>query len=299
MPKAARKRRYGHYILLALYFVFAEHAFAQSDTISPRVEANQSKSILLPSIAPAIVIGVALYNNYHDFWKNAEKVPFHFSNDPPYAMHNDKFGHAYYAATTADIIKLCYAEAGMERKTAAWIGFGSSLLAQTLVEIGDAFHGSTAYYGFSPGDEVADILGSSFSLMKEYIPGLSRFDYKVGFWPSSAYKEGAYHTIIDDDESEFFWMSYQIYHDLPEGFPKWLNIGIGYGVQNLLQVQSLPDRKGTIPASQVYLGLDINLKGLPIEGKAWEIIAGLLDHFRIPFPALQVSPVVKWYWLHS
>jgi hypothetical protein len=275
-----------------LFLLSASSVFAQTDSTT-------HTNYLLPAIAPAAIIGVALYNNYNDFWKNSQKVPFHFSNDPPYAMHNDKLGHAYYAATTADIVKLCYVEAGMNRKTAAWIGFTSSLLAQTLVEIGDGFHGNTPYYGFSPGDEAADILGSSFSLAKEYIPAFSRFDYKIGFWPSDAYKEGAYHTIIDDDESQFFWMSYEIYRHLPEGYPKWLNIAFGYGVENLQQVLFLPDRKSSIPGSQLFLGLDLHLKEIPIDGKAWQIIAGLLDHVRIPFPALQISPIVKWYWLHS
>jgi hypothetical protein len=274
-----------------LHFTFTT-AFAQADSLS-------TTDYILPSIVPAAVIGLALYNNYQDFWRNIEKVPFHISNDPPYAMHNDKLGHAFYTALTADMTKLAYTEAGIQRKTAAWIGAATSLLAQTLVEIGDGFHGNKPYFGFSPGDEAADIFGAAFSLMKEYAPAINRFDYKMGLWPSSAYKEGAYSNIINDDESEFFWLSYQIYHHLPDGYPKWLNVAIGYGVQNLEQVRFLPDRTSSIPKSQLFFGLDINLKGIPIEGKAWEIISGLLDHIRIPFPALQILPIVKWHWLHS
>src|SRR4051812_8462805 len=89
-------------------------AFSQTDSLTPLY--------ILPSIVPAAVLGMALYTNYRDFWKNSDKVSFHISNDPPYSLHNDKFGHAYYTALTADMTKLAYIEAGMERKKAAWIG---------------------------------------------------------------------------------------------------------------------------------------------------------------------------------
>ncbi|MEI8134451.1 MAG: hypothetical protein WCH46_05145 [bacterium] len=254
---------------------------------------------ILPSIAPVAVIGVALANNYNDFWRNSSPVPFHFSNDPPYAMHNDKLGHAFYASTTADIITRCYVEAGLDAKTSGWIGFGASLLAQTLVEIGDGVHGKEAYYGFSPGDEIADFLGSGFSMMKEYLPALKSIDYKIGFSPSDALKSGAYHSIIDDDESQFFWLSTSPAPLMPAWYPQWLNVAVGYGVENLEQVKFLSSRAGTIPKSQFYLGFDISLKAIPIKGKVWEIIAEILDHFRIPFPALQLYPITKWYWIHS
>src|SRR5262245_52834552 len=102
-------------------------AFAQTDTVSPA-------GIVLGSAVSAAVMYGALYQNYTDFWKKADRVPFHFSNDPPYAMHNDKFGHAYYTYVSSDLIKIAFREGGMNPKTAAWIGAGVALLAQTMVE---------------------------------------------------------------------------------------------------------------------------------------------------------------------
>lgn len=276
--------------LLVIVLIPSRVVYGQHDTIS-------TSGILLASLAPAAVIGIALEQNYFDFWRNSDKVPFYFSSDPPYAMHADKLGHAMYSYVCADVVKLCYVEAGLNRHTAAWLGFGSSVLAQTMVEIGDGFHGHEAYYGFSPGDEAGDLLGAGFSLLKEYVPYLNRFDYKVGVWPSDAYKQGAFRGPLDDDESQFFWLSMDIHQDMPDWYPAWLNVAVGYGVENLTSSAFLPNRQGLTPKSLFYLGLDLNLRNLPIEGKAWKIIAEILSHYRIPFPALQVGPIVKWHWL--
>lgn len=253
--------------------------------------------IVAASLAPAAVLGIAIGQNYYDFWRNSNKVPFYFSNDPPYAMHADKLGHAMYSYICADVVKLCYSEAGVDRKTSAWLGFASSFLAQTMVEIGDGFHGNEPYYGFSPGDEFGDIIGASFSLAKEYVPYLKRFDYKIGVWPSQAYHEGAFRGLLDDDESQFFWLSMDVHDYIGGAYPAWLRPAIGYGVENLTSSAFLPSRQGLTPKSLVYLGLDLDLRQLPIEGDTWRIIAEILSHYRIPLPALQVTPIVKWHWL--
>lgn len=277
-------------VMLIAMIVMNRSASAQSDSTT-------TAGIVAASLAPAAVIGIALEQNYFDFWRNSDKVPFYFSNDPPYAMHADKLGHAMYSYVCADVTKLAYIEAGVNRRTAAWIGWGTSVLAQTMVEIGDGFHGHQAYYGFSPGDEFGDLMGASFSLLKEYVPYLNRFDYKVGVWPSQAYKEGAFRGLLDDDESQFFWLTMDIHQDMPDWYPKWISPAFGYGVENLVSTGFLPDRVGLTPKILLYLGIDLNLKNLPIEGKAWKIIAEILSHYRIPFPALQVTPFVKWHWL--
>jgi hypothetical protein len=264
---------------------------AQTDTVSPA-------GIALGSAVSAAVMFGALYQNYTDFWKSADRVPFHFSNDPPYAMHNDKFGHAYYTYMSSDLIKIAFREGGMNSKTAAWIGAGVAMLAQTMVEIGDGFRGyDTAYFGFSPGDEISNILGAALSVGKEYLPALRRVDYKMGFWPSSAYQAGVYQSIFDDDESRFYWISFAVGDLLIDGYPKWLNLAVGHGAANLPPASYIPQRVGKKPESLLFIGPDLNFKGLPIEGKAWSVIAEILDHIRIPLPALQVSPQVKWHWL--
>lgn len=253
--------------------------------------------IVAASTVPAAVMFGALYQNYNDFWLASNTSPFHISNDPPYTMHSDKFGHAYYTYACTDLIKIAYREVGVAPKTAVWIGAGVTLLAQTMVEIGDGFRTGAPYFGFSPGDQICNILGAGLAVGKEYALELRRIDFKLGFKTSEAYKQGAFSSILDDNESRYFWLTFNFLDLIHEDMPKWLNLGFGYGVENIVTEQYVPGRVRGVPTSLMYIGPDINLKALPIKGKVWEIIAEVLDHIRIPLPGLQVAPVVKWHWL--
>lgn len=267
-------------VLLAALAASALHA---QDSVS-------AWGVMAASSIPATAIGAALYQNYETFWKDASNVPFHFSNDPPYAYHNDKFGHAYYTGFATCLGKEAYMLAGMDSKTALWISVGAALLAQTLVEFEDGVTTGGPFTGFSPGDEIANFLGAGFQIGKEYVPYLRNFDFKLGFYPSDSYYQGDYRSILDDNESRYYWLSYNLSHDINTSwYPKWLNVGIGHSVKDIS-----PWKK---PYTQAFVGFDLNLRGLPIKGKVWTIIAELLSHFRIPFPALQFAPALKWHWL--
>jgi hypothetical protein len=253
--------------------------------------------LVAASLAPAATIGIAFGQNYYDFWKSNNQVPFHISPDPPYALHSDKLGHAMYSYLCADVTKYCYIQAGVSPLTSAWLGFGSSLLAQTMVEIGDGIHGNADYFGFSPGDEAADVIGSFLPVAQVYVPYLNHFQYKLGVWPSDVYHKGTFRGLLDDNESQFFWLAMDIHEYMGDWFPKWISPAIGYGVTDLKSSAFLPARAGAVPKSLFYIGLDLNVKNLPFEGKVWNVIAQILSYYHFPLPALQVGPIVKWHWL--
>ena len=248
--------------------------------------------IAVASLLPVTIMGGALYQNYVTFWKHGESVPFHFSSDPPYAMHNDKFGHAWFSSVSADVFRLAYREAGLKESTAAWLGYGVALTTELLVEFADAYKTGKPYFGFSVGDAVADLTGASLPLLRHYAGDEFIPDFKISFWPSSAYKAGAYGSIIDDNESQFFWLSFDVPHS-----PAWLNLAVGHGVENIDEAAWLPQRQGAKRDTQLYLAPDLDLSGLPIKGRTWEVIAQILSHIRIPLPALQLTPRVKMWWL--
>lgn len=279
-------------VRLLLLLCFTTSISSAQDSTSP-----SPVSITIVSVVPTTVMFGALYQNYNDFWQASNRAPFHFSNDPPYTMHSDKFGHAYYTYACTDLIKIAYREVGVDAKTAVWIGAGVTLLAQTMVEIGDGFRTGAPYFGFSPGDQICNILGAGLAVGKEYYPPLNRIDFKLGFKTSDAYKQGAFNSILDDNESRYFWLTFNFLDLIDEDMPKWLNLGFGFSVENIVTERYVPERYGRIPTSQMYIGPDINLKQLPIKGKVWEVIAEILDHVRIPLPGLQIHPIVKWHWL--
>lgn len=264
--------------------------------LAGRADAQEDSSITLgvaaASLVPIAIMGGALYQNYVTFWKDGERVPFHFSNDPPYAMHNDKLGHAWFTATSADIFSIAYREAGLRQSTAAWLGASVALGTELLIEVADAYRTGKPYFGFSPADALADLIGASLPVIAHYA-GKNRVpQFKISFWPSDAYNANAYSSILDDNESQFFWVS----ANMPYA-PDWLNIAIGHGVENIDEAAWLPERQGKQRATQIYIAPDLDLSGLPFKGKAWDVISQILSHVRIPLPALQLTPRVKMHWL--
>ncbi len=254
-------------------------------------------ALVLASIPPVIVVGGAILQNYNAFWKQKSGARFHISADPPYAMHNDKLGHAWFTAVAADIISQGYEFAGVKTRTARWLGAGLAFTAQLLVEIEDGLH-EGPQFGLSPGDMFGNAFGAALPVGRVYWPALESVSFKYGIQASEAYRAGAYKTIFDDNESQFFWLSIDVVHltRMTER-PFFLNFAIGYGVENLPAVSWLPSRAGKSPASQWYIAFDINPHGIPIEGALWKTIARFLSYIRIPGPAVRISPDAAFFWL--
>lgn len=260
---------------------------AQQDSVSPL-------GVAVASLVPAAGITAIVVLNQNAFWRYATDVPFHISNDPPYSMHIDKFSHMHVSAIGSDGMRASYRLAGLSSATSAWLGATLTLLCGTAIELEDARHGSDPQYGFSPGDFAADLVGASLPLLRHYYPAFERLDVKLGIWPSDAYKSGAYRTLADDYESQYYWLSMDMHDWSP--LPAWLNVAIGFGCENLYHnAYSNPSPNGP-PYTDIYLAPDLNLKGLPIDGKTWKTIADILSYVRIPLPAVQCYPRCK-IWL--
>ncbi len=272
--------------ILAAALVLCASVSARAQESSDSVS---TAGVAVASLIPASMIAGIIVLNQQAFWKYAEEVPFHISNDPPYAMHIDKFSHFYVSAVGSDIMHRAYAAAGL--KDALWLGAALSLAAGTTIELEDARHGNDPQYGFSPGDLTGDILGSALPILKEYWPPARRFDVKLSVWPSDAYKAGAYKTLADDYESQYYWLSFDLHEVTP--LPAWLNIALGFGCENLYREKYSVPAPGGPPYTDLYFGPDINLRGIPIEGKFWKTLTDVLSYVRIPLPALQFYPRAK------
>jgi hypothetical protein len=283
-------------LLLGMFFTMASpHLLrAQSEQVSTR-DSSTPGSIAVASMMPAGMISATIALNYFAFWRYANQVPWHWSNDPPYAMHIDKFAHFDLSAAGSEGVAWAYKSAGVKPETAVWLGAGFTFLDGVLVEMNDAQHGWSAEYGFSPGDATGDLIGSALPVLRYYYPFFNRLSTKISLWPSDALKQGAYKTIADDYESQFFWLSWDVHDVTP--LPSWMNIALGFSAESLLTADFLPSRKGTTPYTDVYISPDINLGGIPIEGEFWRVFTSIMSYVRIPLPALQFYPRFKFWWL--
>ncbi len=274
------------FVLIAVVLACGTHMSAQGD--SAHVDP-----LRFGVVAGATVGGfVVAHGILNDLWWKGERVPFHINTaqDYSYALNADKYGHATFAfmASTVygDLMRWC----GLDSTSAAWWGFGVAMTYQTYIEVRDGY---SRDYGFSWGDIGANTLGAALPVAKHYVPALRAFDLQISFWPSDAFRQGAYNAIIDDYTSTTHWLAMNV-HDLApcsvqHYLPPWLGVAIGHSVRIL-------DGRGG-GEHVVVLSLDWQLHRIPNLPSWLRDIARVLHLYHLPAPAVQILPNVVWYGL--
>lgn len=238
------------------------------------------------STLTAFIIGHGFLN---DLWWKGEKVPFHFNweQDSRYAIGADKLGHQLMAYATTRTYDAAFRWCGLDSTTAVLSAAGVSVAYQTYIELRDGF---SRDYGFSWGDVMANTSGAALPVLQRFVPALRPIELQISFFPSDAFKAGAYGAIIDDYTSTTHWVSVTVFDylsaDWQQWYPPWLNLAIGHSVKNL-------DGLGG-GQHEVFVSLDWNLariKGLP----TWLREAlQLLHMYHLPAPAVRLTPYVAF-----
>ncbi len=257
-------------------------------------------------------VGLHIYQA--NAWWRKDRGPFHFQEDWPENLQNDKFGHFFGSYMNAYVVREALLASGFSDEAAHDWGGALGTVYQLYVEMEDGF---ATTWGFSPTDAYADILGGGYLIAQYYVPVLRNFHEKWAYWPSkflgSGSIPGQQRTVFDDYQGQSFWWTVDI-HNLTGGkesaWPKWLQVAVGYtarkygpylagtpfctGDPNDPACTDLPDTR------EVYLGLDYNLcqlipkSGIPVVD--WLVQS--LDNFHFPAPALRLAPNVKFFLLY-
>lgn len=264
----------------------------------------------------------ALSNVWYDDY---QKAPFHTFNDFGEWEEMDKVGHLYTAYFYSHLATNAYYWTGIGRERAAWVGFGTGLFLQGTIELMDAY---SAEWGFSWGDVAFNTLGSGIylaqelawqeqriyikysSFRREVTPNYfitSELGTETSLWQrrDELFGHSVGEIMVKDYNATTIWASANI-HALfiknPESrFPKWLNIAVGYGADNIYGARSnswtVKETGETfdIPQSlaprqrQYYLALDIDLTKIPVKSRFLKVLFGALNTFKIPAPALEYN----------
>jgi len=274
------------FVLIAVVLACGTHMSAQDDSV--HVDPLRV-GIVAGATVGGFVVGHGILN---DLWWKGERVPFHINTaqDYSYALNADKYGHATFAfmASTVygDLMRWC----GLDSTSAAWWGFGVAMTYQTYIEVRDGY---SRDYGFSWGDIGANTLGAALPVAKHYVPALRAFDLQISFWPSDAFRQGAYNAIIDDYTSTTHWLAMNVHDLAPRSvqhyLPPWLGVAIGHSVRNL-------DGRGG-GEHVVVLSFDWQLHRIPNLPSWLRDIARVLHLYHLPAPAVQILPNVVWYGL--
>ncbi|MCY7411203.1 MAG: YfiM family protein [Chitinophagales bacterium] len=308
-------------IFTLVIFLGNENLFAQSSFnrfLTPADTFNKNKTLLVASswatIYTASVIGLSTvwYNDY-------EKTSFHFFNDNGEWLQMDKAGHVYSAYFQSIYTTTALQWAGVSEKKSAIYGAATGFIFQTTLEIFDGF---SVEWGASPGDILANAVGSGISLSQFLLWNEQRIQIKFSAHNVSYTDDLQSRTddlfgtsftenILKDYNGQTYWLSVNPSYFIQKEnskFPKWLNIAAGYGAEGMLagfnnvweENGEAVDRSDVQRARQFYLSPDIDFTRIKTRSATLKTLFSLMNIVKIPAPALEMNSkgVVKFHALY-
>jgi hypothetical protein len=188
----------------------------------------------------------------------------------------------------SDAVGQSFHWAGIKKSHALFYGGSLALLFQLYVEVEDGTHPNL---GFSIGDGVADITGAYYPLLQNEYPILNNMTFKYSINDAGNVAKGKHKTVIDDYESQYFWMSVKIPHLLFQTnnfLENFFNIALGYSVKGI-------ERSASRANAELYLALDYDFEAIPLEGTFANSMKHILNYFHFPAPMMRISPTVVTY----
>lgn len=258
---------------------------------------------------------VALHIYQSNAWWSKDRRSFHFVEDWPENLQNDKFGHFYAAYMHAYGMREVLLVNGLSDEAAHnWAAVLGGLYS-LYVEVEDGF---ASQWGFSPTDAYADLGGAALFFSQRYVPFLQNFHIKWNYWPSkflgSGSIPGQQRTVMDDYQGQSYWWAVDVWNLLPSSaqawYPKWLQFSIGYTARKYgtylgppppdAPNPSAPEYTDLADTREIYIGLDYSLPNLiPKTNIAFiDWLVQSMDNFHLPAPALRISPSVKGFILY-
>lgn len=258
---------------------------ASENNLKPDESVNYTRLAVLGGVTLATGIGLHIYQA--NAWWRDQRRSFHFQNDWEYALWIDKLGHFWAGSGVQHLFSSALEWSNVERKKSILYGAILSSVYMLYIEFEDGF---ATDWGFSPGDATADILGSFYPVLQEYIPFMQNINLKYSYYPSKYFQNGTktgnnLKTVIDDYEGQSFYLSFRVNEFLPqnlEGYwPDFLCLALGYNIRNW---------NGFGKADKnFYLTFDYDLEKIPLKGGFWDFLKKTLNHIHFPAPGIKYT----------
>ncbi|MEM6343725.1 MAG: DUF2279 domain-containing protein [Bacteroidota bacterium] len=236
-------------------------------------------------------------------WYSQEDLSaFHFFDDSHEWKQMDKVGHMLGGYTSSRWIYGIYRWTGMPHKKAVLVSGLSGFMMMNSIEVLDGF-GET--WGFSWSDVGANFIGSSLMAANQLLWQEERLQLKYSYLPSPYAGDPDYarlfgsslpEYILKDYNGMVIWTSVRVHSFLPEGrlkeiYPRWLNLAIGYGAEDMIGNYRLDQDPlqtwKTREYRQYYLSLDFDVANIKVKSPFLRTLFQTVNIIRIPFPSVQ------------
>jgi hypothetical protein len=227
----------------------------------------------------AVTTGVVL--SQHDSWWTTPRTAFHFADLPSANAGQDYLLHGATAYHVSQIGALGLRWACVPEGTAAWLGAAMGVAFALPKEVGDGLHEEK---GFSLRDLGATAAGAVLPALHRTLPKTQLVQLEVWYWPSNEWRTrtGPEPSLATDYAGQRYFLTFNPGR-LPGGagrWPDWLGVAVGHGI---------PHWASEPPEHQWFIGLDLDLGGLPVRTRWWRTLATAIDQVHLPAPGIRLS----------
>ncbi len=296
-------------LFIALPFSIKGQDSTEENDLNPEIATlaphkKRLKSVIAIGSAAYTVSGISLYDAWY---RDYERSRFHFYNDWGHWQHVDKAGHMFAAYFQTNWAYHTWRWAGLNEKNSIWAGMLTSFISQTTIEVMDGF---SAGWGFSVPDFLTNTAGIGAFGIQQSLFREQRVLFKFSSSPvnySKRYRSPVYGERADqlfgsnpfvrtlkDYNTQTIWISANVRSFFPIiPLPKWMNIAVGYGAENMFggyQNNGLPEYDPFLQRyQQFYLSLDADLSRIETDSPFLRTVLDVLNIMKLPFSTVEFN----------
>jgi len=281
----------GHmvYLLLLLLVIPRQQLNAQTVMDSTCFDCRRAAIV-----GGTTTLALGSYFFLSELWyKEYPQSRLHSFDDSKEWLQMDKVGHAFSTYTLSDQYFDVLKRNQMGEKKAAWLAASSSFMYLTGVEILDGF---SSQWGWSWSDVFANTCGSSLFLLQQMKWKDQRMQMKFSYsnsgyamFNSDQLGDNFQQRLFKDYNAQTYWLSCNVssYLASDKGFPRWLNVAIGYGATKMTTAR-INYFDNFNREREFYLSFDADLKRLRWKRKWLRQTMKILSFVKIPAPTFEI-----------
>ncbi len=271
--------------ILFLFFSFVGHSQSGLNTfLKPSDTLNiQRRNAVIIAESVFYIGGLACLNKGFDY---------KFHNDHAYNLQMDKAAHIFASYQIGNLFFNSLKWSGVSEKNQLIYGAGMGFITLTSIEFLEGY----GKYGASYKDMLANGIGTSLFVSQELLWHEQRIVTKLSFDHSdflSSSPSQMKSQIMNEFDDQTVWLSINIHSFFKTSkIPKWLNVAVGYGVENVssknyITIDNIAQRAA--PYRQFYLSFDADLTKIETKSHFLKTFFAVFNTLKIPAPTIEYS----------
>ena len=274
-----------------------------SQTTSPKGKINKPLLVATTVHAGIVTSTLLVLNKY--WYAGYPRQRMGSYDDAKEWMQMDKLGHIYSSYLEARLSNEVWQAANVSKRKSVLLGAVAAFIYQGGFELLD---GTSAQYGFSWSDMIANTAGISIYASQQLIWGEQRIQPKLSFSNqrydntlqqrvNNLYGTNGAQRFLKDYNGQTYWYSANLsaFTTNNTKLPKWLNIAVGIGATGMLggYTNTWKDAAGNSITRndirrqrQYYLAPDIDFTKIKTKKRAIKMLLHIANLVKLPTPGL-------------